>query len=78
VRDIPVSPIHTLLRLSGVVKHDREHRLRIRNRIYREVFNEHWVGENMPIGIKRIFGFAAIVVLLVFSTFWFLGVLPRP
>jgi len=42
VKDNKQSPIHNALKLSGIVKVDDYGSLRIRNRIYQEVFNEDW------------------------------------
>jgi hypothetical protein len=54
VKDVPASPIHTSLRLSGVVKPDAERTLRVRNLVYRRVFCEAWVRRNMPANVPRL------------------------
>jgi WD40 repeat protein len=74
VRDMATSPIHTSLRLSGVVKPDAELRLQVRNRVYREVFNERWVQEKTPSDVRLIVvaasviaAISAVAVLIFFS-----------
>jgi WD40 repeat protein len=47
VRDDVTSPLVTLLRLSGIVRVEKGS-LKVRNRIYDEVFDQAWVRENMP------------------------------
>jgi hypothetical protein len=47
VRDEEQSRVKSHLKLSGVVRR-KGHALDVRNRIYREVFTEKWVGENLP------------------------------
>jgi len=57
------------LKLSGVVRSENG-LLRVRNRIYREVFNKRWVEEHLPADWKRRLTRAAVrlaLVLLVLS-----------
>ncbi|HEV2963689.1 MAG TPA: AAA-like domain-containing protein [Candidatus Angelobacter sp.] len=68
VKDVPASPIHTSLRLSGVVKPDIEQRLHVRNRIYRYVFDERWLGQHMPINLKLIIGAAVAAFVVTISS----------
>ena len=78
VKDRAASLIHMTLRLSGAVKSDSECHLRVRNRIYNQVFNDAWVQENMPADLKWIApGVAGLVLLGAFS-FWYLLVFPKP
>jgi WD40 repeat protein len=49
VRDEVNSPLHSALRLAGVVKRDDTGQLRIRNRIYQQVFSLDWVTSEMPV-----------------------------
>jgi tetratricopeptide (TPR) repeat protein len=37
-----LTPAHNLLKLSGLVKHDRNGLLVVRNPIYRQIFNQNW------------------------------------
>lgn len=63
VPDEEQSLIKTHLKLSGIVRRENG-MLRVRNRIYREIFNERWVKENLPINwTKRLTRVAAILVL---------------
>ncbi|MFN0120984.1 MAG: tetratricopeptide repeat protein [Blastocatellia bacterium] len=47
VADDVTNPLITTLRLSGIVRAE-DGRLRVRNRIYEQVFNREWVRNNMP------------------------------
>ncbi len=47
VADDPTNPLVERLKLAGVARSEQG-RLRVRNRIYRQVFNRAWVRENMP------------------------------
>lgn len=47
------SEIKTHLKLSGVVYND-DGLLRVRNRIYRMVFDEQWIKENLPVNLKEL------------------------
>ena len=47
VADDPTNPLVERLKLAGVAQTEQG-RLRVRNRIYRQVFNRAWVRENMP------------------------------
>jgi uncharacterized delta-60 repeat protein len=47
VRDEETNVLVSILKLSGIVRAESGN-LRVRNRIYRRVFNEQWVKENMP------------------------------
>jgi len=78
VQDVPASPVHTSLRLSGAVKTDSERHLQIRNRIYRQVFTEKWIAEKMPTNLWLIAGSAAAVVLLGIFSFWYFVLFPKP
>ncbi len=64
VKDVPASAIHTSLRLSGAVKPDAERQLRIRNLVYRRVFDEAWVREKMPPNVIAIAGAAAAMLVI--------------
>jgi len=47
VRDDEADPLITVLRLSGITRSENG-RLRVRNRIYSQVFDQAWVAANMP------------------------------
>lgn len=47
VRDDETNPQVTALRLAGIIRVEGGY-LRVRNRIYGQVFNKDWVGENLP------------------------------
>jgi WD40 repeat protein len=78
VKDIPASHVHTSLRLSGVVKPDAERRLQVRNRIYRQVFDERWVREKTPVDMRLIVGSATALVLVAIFSVWYVAIFPRP
>lgn len=70
VRDVPTSSVHTSLRLSGAVKPDAERRLRVRNRVYHEVFDDHWVREKMPLDVRSL---TATIVAVTFALILLIG-----
>ena len=78
VKDLPASPVHTSLRLSGVVKPDAERRLQVRNRVYRHVFDEKWVREKMPSEVGWIAGISAALAIVASLPGWYWLVFPRP
>jgi hypothetical protein len=47
VRDDETNPLISVLRLSGITRVDNGI-LKVRSRVYREVFNQDWVNSNMP------------------------------
>ena len=47
IRDDATNPLHSILRLSGIVQADNGF-LTVRNRIYAHVFNKQWARDNMP------------------------------
>ena len=74
VESIEQSPYQNELKLYGLVLTGVGRRLKIRNRIYREVFDEEWIKENRPQDPWRRVAIAAIIVvglaLLGFLYFW--------
>ncbi|MDX1933489.1 MAG: AAA-like domain-containing protein [Capsulimonadales bacterium] len=52
VPDDETNPLVVLLKLSGIVRVDQGS-LRVRNRIYRRVFDREWIDENRPDAEKR-------------------------
>jgi hypothetical protein len=63
--DDPLSMIHTILKLSGLVVLRENRQLSVRNRIYEQNFTMDWVREVIPIDWKRNITFGAIAVILI-------------
>jgi hypothetical protein len=78
VKDLPASLIHTSLRLSGAVKPDTERRLQVRNRVYRQVFDEKWVREKMPSDVAWMVGASSAVAVIAILSVWYWLLFPRP
>ena len=53
VQDQPQSPLHSALKLSGLVKTDGQGQLVVRNLIYRQVFDARWVRRLRPTRWKQ-------------------------
>ncbi|MGH8657786.1 MAG: SUMF1/EgtB/PvdO family nonheme iron enzyme [Gammaproteobacteria bacterium] len=72
IQDQPQSPIHSALKLSGLVKADAQGRLVVRNRIYERVFDARWIGSLQPSRWKQRSALGTLVlVTLVFG--WWIG-----
>ncbi len=74
-RDRPTPPV-VALKLSGLVKTDRDARLTIRNKIYRRRFDEKWADTVVPLGDRwakpAAAVLAAVVLLLLTANYlWF-------
>lgn len=72
VFDEEQSSVKSHLKLSGIVRRD-EGRLKVRNRIYRHVFNNRWINENLPLDdqirkLRRKFLIAAGVIAVILPT----------
>jgi len=68
VEDDGQSPIHNQLKLSGIVRAE-DGRLRVRNQIYRRVFDLAWVRANTPTKWTNVVaGVAVFVALLALGT----------
>jgi len=77
VKDDETNPLISVLRLSGITRVDNGN-LKVRSRVYKEVFNHDWVNSNMPgaevrrqrtaykRGLKR--AFAIVLTLAVIGT----------
>ena len=52
IKDDPAHPLHSILRLSGITRLVEGY-LRIRNRIYYQVFDEEWAESNLPMDEVR-------------------------
>ncbi len=77
VADNPLSPLHTALKLSGIVTSDSDGMLRIRNRIYELVFTDAWAKQAMPADWKRRVATAAVVLLCFLAVGWYEVIYPR-
>lgn len=78
VADEEANPLLTILRLSGIVRVEKG-LLKLRNRIYEQVFNREWVAKNMPDaeiqrqraayrrGLWRASGIATVIIALIAS-----------
>lgn len=71
ITDEEQSLVKSHLKLSGVVRRDSSF-LKVRNLIYREVFNQQWIRENLPINWAKRLRQAVIAAGIVFL------VLPTP
>ncbi|MEL7494727.1 MAG: AAA-like domain-containing protein, partial [Cyanobacteria bacterium J06554_11] len=78
ITDEEQSLIKSHLKLSGVVKRDADKTLYVRNAIYRHVFNEAWIRDNLPINwrkrVRQLQGAVAAGLLLMTAmsglTYW--------
>jgi Tol biopolymer transport system component/tetratricopeptide (TPR) repeat protein len=68
VTDEERSPVKTHLKLSGVAKQKGDH-LVVRNRIYEQVFNQEWIGQNMPRDWTRWIAVISTILVLLGSLF---------
>jgi WD40 repeat protein len=78
VVDNPLSPVHTVLKLSGLVVPREERRLAVRNRIYEQVFTPDWVQRVMPADWNRRIAVASSLMLLLAIGAWYLVLQARP
>ncbi len=65
IKSVEQSPYQNDLKLYGLIRTGKDGRLEIRNPIYREVFNEAWIKENMAEEPSRRIAAAAVVVALL-------------
>ncbi len=74
VKSIEQSPFQNELKLFGLVHTGKEGLLEIRNRIYKEVFDQRWIRENTTQNTLQQVAVAAIVImsvaLLAFAYYW--------
>jgi WD40 repeat protein len=77
IRDVPASPVHTSLRLSGSVKSNADRLLTVRNRVYQTVFNEAWVREKTPLDLRLVLAEGSVAVLLAMFAVWYRYVFPQ-
>lgn len=75
VQDRPQSPVHSALKLSGLIKADAEGRLIVRNEIYKRVFDARWISRLMPGRWKQRAAIASTVLLIASGTVfgWWIG-----
>ncbi len=70
VHDQPQSPVHSALKLSGLVKTDEQGRLVVRNRIYRRVFDARWIRSLRPTRWKQRAAVATLVLVAIVFGWW--------
>ena len=78
ITDDTRSPIHTALKLSGLVIARDGRVFTIRNRIYERVFTERWVKEAMPTNWNQRVAVASVFTLLLGFGIWYKIFLPGP
>jgi len=64
VRDNPADPLHSLLKLSGIVKVEFGV-LKVRNRIYEQVFDQKWITDHLPGAEQRRIRAAALRATII-------------
>lgn len=74
VMDDPRSPVHSELRLSGLVKSADGGWLGVRNEIYRRVFDDRWISVTDPVDVKGRIAVLSVTLLLL-SLSYFYGVI---
>jgi hypothetical protein len=69
VMNLPLSPLHSALKLSGAVVAGKDGLLRVRNEIYRRVFSDKWARGAIPVDWNRrvAVGTLALTFILVVS-----------
>jgi len=72
------SPEQRRLMAVGLVEVDKERNLRVRNRLYAEVFTARWANENLPVRLRVPAMAAALILLFLLVPFWYTQWLPRP
>ncbi|HJU04398.1 MAG TPA: AAA-like domain-containing protein, partial [Nitrospiraceae bacterium] len=78
VLDDPISPIHSALKLSGLVVPRGDRVLRVRNRIYERVFTGRWAKQTMPANWNQRVAIGLVAVLVLAFLFWYEVLQPRP
>jgi sulfatase modifying factor 1 len=75
VQDQPQSPIHSALKLSGLVKADVQGRLVVRNEIYKRVFDARWINGLTPGRWKQRAAIGSSLLLMVLGSVfgWWIG-----
>ncbi len=70
VADQPQSPIHSALKLSGLVKADEQGKLVVRNAIYKQVFDARWISSLKPSRWKQRVAVGSLVTLAAVFSWW--------
>ena len=70
VQDQPQSPIHSTLKLSGLVKADEQGRLRVRNEIYKQVFDARWINQLTPSPWPQRISIGSVVLIAAVFSWW--------
>jgi WD40 repeat protein len=78
VQDEPPSAAVELLLLAGIVKRDAGGALTFSNRIYAQLFDEHWAKSEMPVNWRAYAALAAGLAIAIWLPYWYTQVLPRP
>src|SRR5262245_298282 len=72
------SPVHSWLKLSGLIVQREDRSLRVRNLVYERVFTGEWAKKAMPVDrLQRITVLSAAATLLIGFGFWYTLFLPR-
>jgi len=58
------SPVHTYLKLSGLVRSDSG-QLQVGNKIYRQVYNRDWIKANTPANVRRRIAISVFMVVTI-------------
>lgn len=61
------SPVHSDLKLSGLILQREDHSLRVRNRVYEHVFNEEWVEKESLYGRSEFMFQGYLLMLSIIS-----------
>ncbi len=77
IADDPLSPLHTTLKLSGLVVPDATGTLHIRNRIYQAVFTADWAKVALPRDTNRYVAIASLLLFIMGVGTWYTQFLPR-
>jgi len=72
------SPEQRRLMAVGLVEVDKERNLRVRNRLYAEVFTARWANENLPVRLRVPAVAAGLIFVILLVPFWYTQWLPRP
>jgi hypothetical protein len=72
------SPVHSGLKLSGLVVQREDRSLRVRNLVYERVFTDEWAKKAMPVDRRqRMAVLSAAATLLIGFGVWYTLFLPR-
>jgi formylglycine-generating enzyme required for sulfatase activity len=70
VQDQPQSTVHSTLKLSGLVKADKQGWLRVRNEIYKQVFDARWINQLTPSRWPQRISVGSVVLLAAVFSWW--------